>query len=1136
MVLLASWLSIGSRSALAVQPYEPVCGDPLLEPWRWRVFSELSGLGLQCMAEGSDQKLWFGVRDSVICYDGFQWTTYGTNDGLGGGAETLCAGPNGTLYAGGFRWGVSQFSQGQWRPLLPLTNQPVGFVRRLALTSDGSLWVASRNGLWRWRNSECVLYTGPEGMEAVRTNRPTPGFRAELLPQEILAKPRGSHAPGDRTAIWEVYADPQDKLWIGTENGEILRYEPEDAAGASGKSLLSAGPGRWTLYNESDGLVTFRLPRILQTADGLVWVVYAGSTGQANYFDGARWSHVRLADFGAPDDCNSLLQTRDGTLWFGCNGALCANRQGRWQVYEPPRVPIPAVRTFLLQTADGALWIGGQDAEVMRVDYQTRRWLTYQDLNFQWETPQGAQWFLRRDGRVVRHDTNGWVSYGAEDGLIDAPVVVLGTRRGEVWAAGSHVHDAATARFDGQTWQRQVHSQLSWGIDWRAAYESSTGALWFGAAVDWPHLGRGYSGGLLKFDQGQWVHYTVNSPLEAAPAGTNSGRAFNARSDPAGSFYGLGESRDGRIWGGQLATVCFDGRDWRIVSDTNGVRLGTIEAMLTTRERDLWVGSRQYGVLHYDGCRWQRFHSKDGLVANSIRSIAETTDGTIWVATDRGASRFDGRAWTSDVLPPELNLAREGGSLKTSPSGGLWVNLSSRNWNRRAWPSGPAFDPAKGAFSTVCYQLETSTPRTRIILGPAYVPRPGDLTVTWEGIDPWRATRDAELQYSYRLDGGPWSSFSFEKSHAFFGLPSGAHCFEVRARDRDFNVDPNPPRLEFEVAPPVWRQSWFICLMIALVSIIVAQTQRVIRHARHLARSNRALASEVEERKRIEREKEETHRQLVEASHQAGMAEVATSVLHNIGNVLNSVSVSAELIAEKVRGSKVVEVPKVARLLKEHAPEPGFLSEHPKGKMVPGYLESLGEHLVFERDEALGEVRALQQNVSHIKEIVAMQQQYSKLCGFVESVRLTELVEHALRLSETSLARHQIRLRRELLEDGAVMVEKHKVLQILVNLIRNAKQACDASGRPDPVVVVRTLRLPSDRVRVQVEDNGVGIAPENLTRIFSQGFTTRKDGHGFGLHSSVLAACELGGSLTVESRGPGLGACFTLELPTAPPS
>ena len=284
-------------------------------------------------------------------------------------------------------------------------------------------------------------------------------------------------------------------------------------------------------------------------------------------------------------------------------------------------------------------------------------------------------------------------------------------------------------------------------------------------------------------------------------------------------------------------------------------------------------------------------------------------------------------------------------------------------------------------------------------------------------------------------------------------------------------------------------------------------------------------------RKRAEAKLNEVHRQLLEASRQAGMAEVATSVLHNVGNVLNSVNVSSSLIADQIRNSKVSSLPKVVALLKEHETDlAGFFTTHPKGKQVPGYLTGLAAHLIEEQAEILREAGTLLSSVMHIKEIVAMQQNYARTSGLLESLPVVALVEDALRMNADAIQRHHIKLVRDFAETPPILVQKHKVLQILVNLIRNAKHACDDSGRLDKQITLRVTGG-QGRIKISIIDNGVGIPVENLTRIFGHGFTTRKEGHGFGLHSSALAAKEMGGGLSAFSDGPGQGATFTLELP-----
>ena len=278
----------------------------------------------------------------------------------------------------------------------------------------------------------------------------------------------------------------------------------------------------------------------------------------------------------------------------------------------------------------------------------------------------------------------------------------------------------------------------------------------------------------------------------------------------------------------------------------------------------------------------------------------------------------------------------------------------------------------------------------------------------------------------------------------------------------------------------------------------------------------------------------ESRSQLIEQSFHAGKAEVATNVLHNVGNILNSVNISAKLVAERVRHSKASGVSRIASLLLEQGLLAGqFITHDERGRRVPEYLAALGEQLVTDQRVALEEIASLQENLEHIKDTVAMQQKFAKLCGVTEVVSVADLVEDSVRLNAGAFERHGVTLRREFGDVPPITVDRHKVLQILVNLIRNAKYACDDSGRSDKVI---TLRIESGvpGVRIAVIDNGIGIPPENMGRIFNHGFTTRESGHGFGLHSAALAAQELDGCLRAESDGPGRGAMFVLDLPLAP--
>ncbi|MEI6861261.1 MAG: ATP-binding protein [Verrucomicrobiota bacterium] len=293
----------------------------------------------------------------------------------------------------------------------------------------------------------------------------------------------------------------------------------------------------------------------------------------------------------------------------------------------------------------------------------------------------------------------------------------------------------------------------------------------------------------------------------------------------------------------------------------------------------------------------------------------------------------------------------------------------------------------------------------------------------------------------------------------------------------------------------------------------------------------------VTESKRLESALEKAQADLVEASRQAGMAEVATGVLHNVGNVLNSLNVSASLIAAALRQSRVGMLGKLSVLLQEHRDDLGpFFTSDPKGRRVLELVASLAHSLAEDQERLLGEITSLQENVDHIKDIVTMQQSYATMVGILEPLSSDALMADAIRMNSAAFSRHDVRVVRDFHPAPPVLAERGKVLQILINFIRNAKYACDeqpcGAGK---VVTFGLAPAPDGRyVRLSVTDNGVGIAPENLTRIFNHGFTTKATGHGFGLHASANAAKEMKGTITVHSAGLGQGATFTLELPVAP--
>jgi signal transduction histidine kinase len=325
---------------------------------------------------------------------------------------------------------------------------------------------------------------------------------------------------------------------------------------------------------------------------------------------------------------------------------------------------------------------------------------------------------------------------------------------------------------------------------------------------------------------------------------------------------------------------------------------------------------------------------------------------------------------------------------------------------------------------------------------------------------------------------------------------------------------------------------------LSLLKYIASQAAISIENARlyadvqcakaELRRANEELERRVEERTR---ELEQAQARLVDTAREVGMSEVASNVLHSVGNVLTSTQVNLELMQQSVDGLRVSQLKKAAALLTEHSGSlADFLSQDPRGAHLPEYLTVLADEQMRSQTRLAEDLDVMGRHIAHIRSIIQVQQTYAKATLMSEECELAQIIDGALRIEMAALQRHGVSVKVELSPVPRVKVDRHKVLQILTHLISNAKQAMDRVPEGQRELFVR-LGLEGTQARIQVVDTGVGIAPEARARLFVHGFTTRKDGRGFGLHSSALAAQLLGGRLLLESAGLGKGATATLELP-----
>jgi len=332
-------------------------------------------------------------------------------------------------------------------------------------------------------------------------------------------------------------------------------------------------------------------------------------------------------------------------------------------------------------------------------------------------------------------------------------------------------------------------------------------------------------------------------------------------------------------------------------------------------------------------------------------------------------------------------------------------------------------------------------------------------------------------------------------------------------------------------------------------SALIEEKEKAEKYALETEETNKVLGVEIRERAKIEEQLQNLNETLEDKVHErtselkqlnekigdvarsAGMAEVASGVLHNVGNVLNSVNVSASVIRDQIRKTKAGNLQRVVALLEEHEEDMAeFICKDEKGRQIPRFLSLLSNELSSERENIFNELDELSNNIDHIKNVISMQQSYAGSYGVRDKVKLSALVEDALKISLQEIDQHGFEVIRKYTDIPELYIDRHRVLQIIINLVSNAKYAL-ADGENEKKSLLIKIEEDNGMAKLVICDTGIGIDQADIAHLFEYGFKKRRDGHGFGLHHSAIVTSELGGKISVISDGAGKGACFTLTLP-----
>jgi ligand-binding sensor domain-containing protein/signal transduction histidine kinase len=1072
---------------------------------------------------------------SIFQYNCRNWTR---QNGLpANGVQAIAQTKDGYLWLG-TAIGLVRFDGVDFQPIdmdhVPLLLSPD--VSCLSVSKKGGLWLGLAHGAFAYCDGESVSPRGKDEWggtgTTVQSILESSNGDLWLATQVQAARVTATGAfesvlPSDSTDVVEAYEDSHGRVWLGTT--------------------------RRGLYYWKDGIVTkFPDPAL----DGTI---------------------VR-----------AVVEDREGNLWFGTQAGV-AVYDAKFQKL-PVSVTSTETRALLVDRA-GAVWIGTMSGGLIRywngvaMEMQKSDGLADDFVNSLAEDQEGSLWVGTRNGLSQLSDVKLPI-YSKTEGLTPTIAVsVRASRQGGLWVAGEN----GLTHFDGSTNARTYGAEAGLGNTYLLyALEAKNGDIYVvngamevlifsGGKIVARYPNINYPTALVEDDEG--VVVAVADKLYRVGANYYSPFLL-ADGQPAevpGYVFNLAAGHDGSIWvataNAILQVKSGAIKRWPEQGNT------TVLWIWEDPEGVVWAGTRA-GIARLKGGQLQYITQDDGLFNNSINALVLDDHDWFWADSDRGffsVSRSslndfaDGKIkHVSCKAYDSLSNVKTVERNQQKPSG--CKTLDGRIWFPKAQGL-VMIDPNHLAANLVPPQIHVDVARANgqdLTKSGRAVARPGkgELEFHYVGLS---FVAPEKIQYRIKLDGydKQWLTVGTRRSAFYTNLKPGQYDFHVQACNEDGIWSNADTHFAVMLQPHYYQTGWFYLAIGLLAAGALAGAYRWrVKHlqlrqkrlqetndllevkvgkrtaelAREIDRRQRAqveieaqkvsLEKEIEERKRMERVIERTHQELMIASRHAGQAEVATNVLHNVGNVLNSVNVSANVLSDRLRRPYADNLAKAVGLVREHQADLArFLTEDRRGQALLPYLEQLASQLDRERNELLSEVNSLGDNVHHITEIVATQQSIATTSVVMEQISLAETVECALKMQLSSFDRHSIALEREFEDLPPIVADRHKLLQILVNLLSNAKNACEEAARSDKKIVVRIKALGRDQVAVAIEDNGIGIPPGNLTRIFAHGFTTRTSGHGFGLHSSALAAKEMNGSLTAHSEGLGQGAVFTLELP-----
>lgn len=1135
---------------------------------------DLVGNTITGLAETPDGNLWVGTSSSLVRFFEGKFTSYTRKEGLKSEAVTgLCCAPDGSLWIGG-REGISHWVGGKFINDLDTAQYDLGRLRGIIADRQNAMWVAASGTILRYKDGAFTAFGTAEGLsgESILTlGLDAMGQLIAATPGRIMRFDGGRFVPFEQSgelhqqSINKLLTDRRGNLWIGSFTGLDRSFE-----------------GKIVPYTDRSGHKLGVVDAVFEDREGCIWV--GGSDGLLRLTD--RRAATLAQDEGISGNLvGSVVRTKAGGLWVSSwGGGVDRFENGvRAQHYELGAPLSHNIVTFIYEAPDGSMWLGNRGSSIDHLE---------DDKVTTFVLPSGVS--SSRPVRSAIVDDDGTLLLGIADRallqiregqIVPVPEFGEGEKRTVYClfrsAEGKLLAGTNQALYERQTdrsWRTIPFPGLPAPFIVRDIYPRREGGYWLATE----------GSGLVWWDHGESRAYNSHQ-------GIIDDILFSVCEDNFGALWVSSVRGIARIRKADLAEI-----DAGRATKVNEITFGRADGLTSASAPGVGSPSvcrmpdgrlmfaTHHGVAVIDPRTVQTNSQPPLVVIENVVADDRSFPATAALSLAPGTSKLEIHYTALSLVVPERLQFR----YKLDGSDPRWVEaehervahythlapgdyvfhvLACNNdgvWNETG--SSLAVTLLPHYYQTVWFRLAIASGLAAVLGGLVWLrvrrfnERQRELSQANAALDQRVKERTSDLSKSNEELRQRELLFRLIFEHAPVGiswkrtdLGDHYHFNPTFRQILDLPVDTAPdynflvglihpddaPRqaemnlqissgktdnyiLEERFKLPDGRVIWGLLA----VAVIRDEAGRITQDI--------SILEDITARKKAEHELVTTYQSLVDASRLAGMAEVATGVLHNVGNVLNSVNVSSSLIGSGLHELKVESFSKVMAMFREHAGDlDQYLVHDPKGKRLPEFLESLASNFLEQRNRLAREIEVMQRNIDHIKEIVAMHQAYAVPIGSLERLDMAALVEDALRMNSEMLLSQDVRVEREFHPDMWVLAEKGKVLQIITHLLTNAKRACDEAHRSSETRKVITLQLRSGEpgmVRLSVKDNGIGIAPENLVRIFNHGFTTRKDGHGFGLHASANAAREMKGSLTGQSPGKGQGATFILELCAAP--